>query len=72
MNITNKYDIGNVVFLRVASEKKRGMITRLMVSGKNSDTIEYNVGWGNNNYGWHYEGELTDEYLPDFDTACKP
>lgn len=69
MTINNLYKIGSVVFIKTAPDKKKGIITEIIVSGLNASILQYHVRWTDSNCGWHYEYELTDEFLHDFDTT---
>lgn len=58
------YSIGDVVYHRMASERRRGLVTGL---GVNPGGKIYFVTWQDGQEFKHYELELTTEYFPDFD-----
>lgn len=64
--VVSLYWIGDIVFLRVNDERKRGMVTRVNIVAH--DAVSYGVTWCGGSETWHYECELTAEYLPDFST----
>lgn len=53
----------DIVYLRVRSEKLTGMITGIALKPTG---LTYAVTWGTGTETWHYEMELTSEYVPDF------
>lgn len=57
------YWLGSIVFLRTRQERLPGMVTG--VSVKPTGVI-YCVGWGDGKEDWHYEMELTAEYIAEF------
>lgn len=61
--IETLYWFGDIVYLRVADEECRGMITRVEILPGNA--IRYEVAWGGETE-WKYEMELTTEYVPDY------
>ncbi len=63
--IESAYWIGDVVYLRVADEPLRGMITQVMFAGDNSQA-SYNVYWGDKSSTWNFGMELTTEYIPEY------
>ncbi len=56
------YWIGDIVYLRVADEKRRGMVTGVMF--RQGET--YAVTWPDGNEKWHAAIELTSEYIPEW------
>lgn len=65
--INSNYWLGDVVFLRVNEDRKPGMVTRLTICANGA--ISYAVTWRGGNETFHYDCELTSEYLPDYGTA---
>ncbi len=65
--INAKYWLGDIVFLRVNEDQKPGMITRVNLTAAGS--ISFCVGWRGGNETWHFECELTSEFVPDYGTA---
>ena len=61
MNITTKYDIGDIVYHRVDNQK--GMIISATITGHG---INYTVQWSHSVYGNHAEIELSLESCPDW------
>jgi hypothetical protein len=64
MNAENfDFKLGDIVYHRMNDDKNKGMITAInfRMTG-----VLYEVTWGSNNSSWHYQMELTDEYLPDY------
>lgn len=62
--IKSKYEIGEVVYLRVRPEKNYGMVTGLSVR---QSGITYAVTWEDANEKWHYDCELSSEFTPRFE-----
>jgi hypothetical protein len=59
------FTFGDVVFLKTCDERKAGMVTRLSVT-RNETT--YGVSWGASGADtWHFDYELTTEYLSSFE-----
>lgn len=58
------FTFGDIVFLKTRAERVAGMVTRISVA---RHSITYCVSWGNGNETWHYEYELTSEFLPSFE-----
>ena len=67
MVINTVYDIGETVYLRVRSEKVRGMVTAVLA--QSIHTVRYQVSWANDRDTWHEEFELSSEFVPDFSTV---
>lgn len=61
---TSKYGNGDVVYLRVADEPARGMVTAVQFAVNGG--VLTRVSWSNRTETWHYEAELSTEYVPDF------
>lgn len=61
---TSKYGLGDTVYLRVATEPMRGMVTAIQFVV--SDAPRLCVSWGNRSETWHFPVELSTEFVPDF------
>lgn len=61
------YWIGDVVFLRVNEERKPGMVTKVSICGGGG--VLYAVTWRGGAETYHYECELSSEYVPDYGVA---
>jgi hypothetical protein len=61
------FGLSDVVFLRCRDEPMRGMITA--VTFKSSGLPLYAVTWGSGSETWHYECEISAEYVPVFKGA---
>lgn len=60
------YTFGDIVFLKTCNERRAGMVTRISLT-RNGAT--YGVSWGHNGTdSWHFDYELTSEYLPSFES----
>jgi len=57
-----KYTIEDIVYLRVALDKRPGMIVGLILR---PGTLVYEVQF-EDRFTCHYESELSQEYIPDF------
>jgi hypothetical protein len=57
MVIDNKYDIEQVVYLRMDAQQQQRIVTQISVR-KGSLLYELNTGGGSS---WHYEFEITNE-----------
>jgi len=57
-----RYTFGDVVYLRVRGEQVRGMVTQITLRSGSSPL--YGVTWGSGTESWHYEYELSTEFLP--------
>lgn len=64
--IQTRYWLGDVVYLRVNGEQIPGMVTRLTMTV--SGSVTYGVTWRGGSETWHFDAELTTEYVPDFGT----
>ena len=62
-HVETLYWIGDIVYLRTRTDKIAGMVTTVSVR---PNGLLYCVGWGTGTETWHYEMELTAEYVPDF------
>ena len=60
-----KFRIGDVVYLKTASEKCKGMVTGLVTSPLGT---AYDVTWEGGYDSRHFDIELTTEFIPDFDS----
>ena len=61
--ISTLYWLGDLVYLRVNDEPKPGMITRVTFAA--SGSYIFAVTWRGGTETWHFECELTAEYVPD-------
>lgn len=58
------FTFGDIVFMRMKSERVAGMVTRFSVTKRG---ITYGVTWSDNRAeSWHFDYELTTEYVPDY------
>lgn len=65
LSIDVAYSFGDVVFLRLRSDRVSGMVTRLNVT---NNGVTYGVTWGvDARESWHFDYELTGEYLPSYE-----
>lgn len=60
----HEYEFGETVYLRMAQDRRPGMVTQMAIDAKG--LAFYTVSWGNATDSRHYEMELTREYVPDF------
>lgn len=58
MVIENKFEIGQIVFIKTDQDQHARMITQIAVGGKAS--IRYCIGFGATET-WHYDIELSEE-----------
>jgi hypothetical protein len=58
-----KHWIGDVVFLRLRGERQPGMVTQVAIR---LTGVLYGVTWGNGTESYHYDIELSLEYVPDY------
>ncbi len=65
MIIRAPWDFGTIVFLRIRSEKIRGMVTGYTFDPRGMLTW---VSWPDSSESKHHLCELTTEYLPDYET----
>ncbi len=61
--IMTQYAIADIVYLRVRSERIRGMVTGIVAR---PCSVLFYVTWGNGTETAHYEIELSSEYVPDY------
>ncbi len=60
------YNLGDIVFLRTRDERSPGMVTRFSVT---RNGVTYGICWGKTGTEtWHFDYELTSEFLPSFET----
>jgi hypothetical protein len=52
-----------VVFLRLRGERQPGMVTQVAIRPTG---VLYGVTWGNGTESYHYDIELSLEYVPDY------
>jgi hypothetical protein len=58
-----KFDLGDIVYLKINPEPYKGMVTGINVSpGGNY----YSVTWEDGHESNHYDMELTTEFIPDY------
>lgn len=62
---TCQFKLNDIVYHRMESEKNKGMITAICIR---ITGITYEVTWNSTQCFWHSQAELTDEYLPDFNS----
>jgi hypothetical protein len=62
-----RYWCSDVVYLRVCDEAMRGMVTSVNIH--QNDTVTYLVMWANKTETWHYDCELSSEFLPNYGEA---
>lgn len=58
------YGLGDIVFLRVAEERIAGMVTSISVRPGH---VIYMVSWDGGLDTYHYEMELTSEFVQSFE-----
>ncbi len=64
--VTSAYWLGDIVYHRLATEKRRGMITGINLC---PDGMYYWVTWSDGHEMKHYPIELSTEFLPDYETS---
>jgi hypothetical protein len=57
------FPIGSFVFLKVAEERRRGLVVGYQIC---PDDILYIVGWSGGSDSRHYPIELTSKFQPDY------
>lgn len=62
-SVNSVYWITDIVYLRVATDCKAGMVTSIQING--SGELLYGITWSDK-HSWHYAIELSDQYIPDF------
>jgi len=63
--ISTRYDIGDVIYHRLAEERRRGMVTGIVIT---PEETKYWVTWPPDFVEkTHYECELSSEYVPDYE-----
>ena len=62
-SLTAEFGLGERVFLRMAEERQRGLVTGVMVV---PGSLTYRVSWGDGRDTNHYAFELTREHEPDY------
>lgn len=63
------YWLTDIVYLRVNDEHRPGMITGIQVRA--NDSLLYGVTWRGGSESWHFECELSSEFVPDFGAEPK-
>lgn len=66
--IQTAYWIGDIVFLRSRSERLTGMVTGISVHPGN---VTYRVGWGSGVETWHYDIELSECFVSEWETMSE-
>jgi hypothetical protein len=61
------YDIGEVVYHRLADERCRGLVTGILVRPTGQS---YFVTWPDQGESAHYAFELSLEYVPDYEASA--
>ncbi len=61
--LQTEFWVGDVVYLRVADEPMRGMVTSVNIR---QAMVTFEVTWGTTAASWHHAMELSLEYVPDF------
>jgi hypothetical protein len=61
-----RYDLGDIVYHRLATERRKGMVTGFCVA---PDGHFYLITWSDRSETRHYECELTSEYMPDYEVG---
>lgn len=70
-SIDTHYWLGDIVYLRMADEPRRGMIA--CVLARLGGSFIYDVAWGNAQETRHYAEELSREFVPVFtETTTEP
>lgn len=64
MTVTVPWPLGQIVYLRVADEKHRGMITGYLARDSGISAL---VTWSDRAETTHYPFELTTEYVADYE-----
>jgi hypothetical protein len=64
--IALRHDMGDIVYHRLATERRKGMITGFTVA---PDGAIYFVTWSDRGETKHFEIELTSEYVPDYEVG---
>lgn len=68
--IDTAFWIGDVVYLRSRDDAMRGIVCGLQAFGSASvPCISYQLCWGNGTNTWHYDLELSTQYIPDWSQA---
>jgi hypothetical protein len=61
-----RYDLGELVYHRLATERRKGMITGISIA---PDGVLYLVTWSDRCETRHFECELTSEFVPDYEAS---
>ncbi|HMF38294.1 MAG TPA: hypothetical protein VKF17_16745 [Isosphaeraceae bacterium] len=65
-SIACDYWLGDIIFHRIAEERKRGMVTGINIC---PDGLYYWITWSDGHETKHYPIELTSEFVPDYETS---
>jgi ribosomal protein L21E len=58
-----KFDLGDIVYLKITPEQYKGMVTGISVRPTGNC---YSVTWEDGHESTHYDLELTTEFIPDY------
>lgn len=64
MTFDPKYDLGEIVFHRAASDKIKGIVIAFKLYADGG--MAYEVNWGDRASSTNFESELTDTFLKEF------
>ncbi len=59
----SEFGIGEPVYLRASEERDPGFVTAISFRGTGAS---YEITWGNAERTWHFDFELTREYVPNW------
>jgi hypothetical protein len=62
--IEHAHDFGDTVYRKNARERDAGIVTGLVLSVNGS--LTYRIAWEDGHDGFHFEIELTDQYVEDY------
>jgi hypothetical protein len=65
MSFKTAYKIGQVVYHRLAEERRRGFVKGITVT---PEGVHYWVTWPDLSESKHYDIELSAEYVPDYES----
>jgi len=60
------YDIGDVVYHRLADERRRGLVTGVLLRPTGQS---YLITWPDQGESSHYAIELSSEFVPDYEVS---
>jgi len=61
-----RYDLGDIVYHRLADERRKGMVTGLKIDPGGA---MYYVTWPDHMEHQHFECELSTEFVPDYEVS---